>query len=551
MSFIGICGGDPHGSAPASFSRFILPFAYQLEEVCPSYHSVGHFEPFVIPDKSWRRNYFTHETGRALFEGAQWFELKQPEKKSLYFTPKFIDSKICRIELSQPQLVLFEWKDPPLGKSRPSDTSPDLLQTGFLILEAYFADKKARLEDLLLLNEYLRYWQKPYDIHENEPSKFGFSYAEFMKGFPFCQDEPYYDRWECLLKMPVKKGGTLYRLIPDIWLTTAQGRVSAKTPTVEKSSDGGDDWLVHADTRTYVWTCAILKGGGNALREYFSMSGAPACRFGHWIKLLNVDKPKGNASATHNSTNFEKAWADKHTYKRWEEDGTFYGFNYHCGAMLGPPEKNPPLCRHFGGIYFDQTLMLLYLRVTLFRFSMALNRISAEARDKNSDECEKVREKWREDFRQLRWSFSLFTNLYQFPMLSNQQQGLEMYALARRSMDVDELFREVQQEINSSEEYLASWQTERLSKQMMRLTVVATVGAVFALAHSFPSVIKDANELIVSEPSGPILGVYALSVVVFTALILLAIYYSKELSEFIQAIASKKPDGGRLDNNEK
>ncbi|MGH8613413.1 MAG: hypothetical protein ACREYF_15710 [Gammaproteobacteria bacterium] len=62
---------------------------------------------------------------------------------------------------------------------------------------------------------------------------------------------------------------------------------------------------------------------------------------------------------------FEREWAKERTYRRWEEWGSYYGFNYHSGAMLGPPETNPPFWRHFAEVYFDQVLLLLYLRVSL------------------------------------------------------------------------------------------------------------------------------------------------------------------------------------------
>jgi len=169
---------------------------------------------------------------------------------------------------------------------------------------------------------------------------------------------------------------------------------------------------------------------------------------------LNVDYPKSTPTETHKGiTKFEQQRVEERTYHRWEEDGTFYGFNYHCGAMLGPPlnePDGPPLWKHFGDMYFDQILLLLYLRVGSFRFSRRLSRISAEAQDSmtlGNSNTDNGFEKWRDDFQRLRWSFALFTNLYEFPLLSNQQQSIEMYELARKHMDVEEFFRKIQEEI--------------------------------------------------------------------------------------------------------
>ena len=121
--------------------------------------------------------------------------------------------------------------------------------------------------------------------------------------------------------------------------------------------------------------------------------------------------------------------------------------------MLAAQMEEPPLWRHFGGMYFDQALLLLYVRISLFRFSLKLNGISEASLDSRQEVDS--REQWTMKFQALRWHFALFANLYQFPLLSNQQQGLEMYTLARKHMDIDAFFDEIQKEIEGRHEYLA------------------------------------------------------------------------------------------------
>ncbi|MGH8491349.1 MAG: hypothetical protein ACREXS_21440 [Gammaproteobacteria bacterium] len=89
----------------------------------------------------------------------------------------------------------------------------------------------------------------------------------------------------------------------------------------------------------------------------------------------------------------------------------------------------------------------------------------------------KNNKEWLEQFQQLRWAFMHFTNLYQFPLISNQQQGIEMYALARKVMDVDEFYREVKEEIHNANDYLTA-------KTTMKLTEVATIVLPIVLASS-------------------------------------------------------------------
>jgi hypothetical protein len=200
-----------------------------------------------------------------------------------------------------------------------------------------------------------------------------------------------------------------WRLFPEPWGKEARDWVAGEA----KASKGGNrGWLVYADNRTFVWTCALLEKGGETLREIFNKGELSerelrASAFGHWIKLLNVDYwAGGQPREIHQSAEFERRWAEERTYKRWEKGATFYGFNYHSGAMIGTDWKELPLWKHFGQMYFDQVLLLLYLRVSLFRFSTELNRISRGARDQPK---EVGQEKWQKEFQNLRWKFALFT----------------------------------------------------------------------------------------------------------------------------------------------
>ncbi len=491
--------GDP-AKDPATYTRFILPFAY-----CPTFKEKSNdkvcYEKTEPEDLMWRKKYLTYETADVLFKRAKWFTLKD----SQYPLEVNMDFRDCAktehiaIHIKPPSLILFEWPERD-GKCSKHCTDPSLMQcpedkhnilrTGFLVLELYFPEDNCiypTIDNLLEMNELFRYWQQPFEGHEDKIDK-NMGYKKLLANLPFIHGsaetiaqkqnplELYFERWASLLEIPVRDAkGKLWRLFPGKWAENARKFVLGKD-----NADPG--WAIYSDNRTFVWTCAIMQNGGNELRTLFNKPKGKASDFGHWIKLLNVDQPGENIIDSNNYTQFEKKWAKERTYKRWEEWGTFYGFNYHCGAMIGPHFEEPPLWKHFGQMYFDQTLLLLYIRVALFRFSMKLNRISEEALQKKSGDDTTG---WLEDFQRLRESFTLFTNLYQFPFLSNQQQAIEMYSLARKHMDIDDLFKEIQQEVNSNHEYLSIKQASRQADTTTRLTVVATIGFVLALATGF------------------------------------------------------------------
>ena len=506
--------GNPNGNEPASYSRFVLPFAYTLTPAKEDRRSALSYVPITADEeRKWRENYLTKETADVLFKRARWLKLQNNSITNVTswewkYPMVFRDEHILDVCMSAPMLVLFECPESmshPIvhispfvspnaqsvneGRRKHKAGEPDLLRTGFLIVELYFPesrDERPNLNDLLEMNELFRYWQKPYEGNAEDKhllNKWPVEVIDTSSTNPDNSASPrnYSRWWKSLLAHPIILDDSAsdirpQRSVPLEDMSEVQGTVKDRA---HKKYDLTTDLTVYADPRTFVWTCAIIKGGVNRLRKEFVGPGLDIDPFGHWIRLVNVDKPEKTAQETHKTTAFEREWGHQHTYRRWEERDTYYGFNYHCGAMLGEICPEPPTWRYFGSMYFDQVLLLLYLRVTLFRFSTRLGEISATARDRDNEE------EWREDFQKLRWDFALFTNLYQFPLISNQQQAIEMYALARKCMDIEELFREIQEEIKSGHDYLIQKQAQEQTQTAMLLTVVATLGLMIALPMSF------------------------------------------------------------------
>lgn len=546
MSDIRIVCGDPE-KGPASFTRFVLPFAYKLEKLegtSPEHY----YQPITLsePDSEkmdiWRRRYFTDETEEVLFSRAKWFRSETPSKD---VDLPCNDNVKRKAVICPPMLVLFEFPDDP---SKSVDFS-EILHTGMLIQEVCFhKDTEATFEDLLKLNELFRYWQKPYDGHDGqkmnvntgkielEPTDYTRLVGQVLEP-PINEfkspDSPidfYFDRWASLLKQPVRIGDKYWKVVTEKNMDDARQKATGRYLS---SSDwqGDPGWLIHADNRAFVWSCTLLENGGSSLREDENRQSEPlkACDYWRWIRLLNVDSPGwGEASE------FERKWAEERTYTRWEHMGTFYGYSYHSGVMLAPPTTNPELWKNFGAMYFDQMLLLLYLRTTLFKFSVALNKISSEAIKSHDND----QENWGESFQKLRWSFSLFANLYQFPLLSNQQQGLEMYSLQRKQMEVDDLFREMKEEIHSSYEFLMVKQDREQTEQGARLNVVATLGVVGALAFGFLGI-----NILVGENKASWLDFNQWMIVLFVVFVFwcittLIVFYSSGLSKFFSKLAS-------------
>jgi len=487
---------------PHSATRFVLPFNLRRAKLAPTggRTNLPRAQPTPVYRKAastddgqtdwiWvniaaRRKYFTDETQKVLFERATWWVMDCCGQPITMTAP---DDNVLRGIVRPPALILFEQL-----------SGEDLLCRGFLVVEVAFqgnADGQVRLDDLLLFNELFRYWREPWMGHSVE-------FAKQLGGFnaPFrtmaqlsaasCPtgNFSYAERWLLMLQVPLADGLTLLTDAPK-----------------DPDTVFGD----YADDRAFVWTRALLsepemrriipyeRDSSGFRKAVVHPRDGFRDMFGYWVKLLNADKPlmdyQGGSPSrykewtqTNGTTAFERDWAAKHTYRRWEEEDCYYGFNMHCAAMLSkaPPEYLPTWL-HWFQMYFDQVLLLLYLRVTLFAFSRGLTEISSEmagaiGRQRAGD----LLGNWQQNFRKLRRAFTCFENLYQFPLLSNQQQAVEMYECARRSMDIDALYEEISKEVRSSDELLQNELEEERSEYAHVLNHVAAVGLGLSVALS-------------------------------------------------------------------
>ncbi|SER16256.1 hypothetical protein SAMN05421690_101063 [Nitrosomonas sp. Nm51] len=513
---IPIITGDPLGKeGGASFTCFVLPFRYQptLKFSGPAAEILGKNRAcFKEVDKrtpKWvnRMRYFTGETARVLYDHARWFELPDCDWRTFNWGSAANAEKVFRFYCAQssriaikfhpPRLILFEWND--VKKAEPKNTAQDkqrdqdLFDIGFLIIKVSFEtnDNQPNYRDVLFLNELFRYWRMPFDKHDGKMR------LMFENSFGWRSEDLYLRRWSDLLRIPFQICGDrqMYSLFPDNWNAGAeawwQSEIATQNRAATKHRNASMDnagWICYADNRAFVWSCAVVENGANALKKMGHAGNGTPGQLGGWIKFLNVDEPR-ELDAINSATPFEKKWVKKRYYDRWAHFGTLYGFNYHAGVMLTGPCGEPPIVHHFHNQYLDMTLLLLYLRITLFRFSRELTRLSADMRDTTD-----YKKAHRAEFKSLRREFAIFTNLYQFPLISNQQQAIEMYALIRQRMDVQELFREVEEEIKSSHEYFQFEEESKLNNSVHFLTIIGAILAFIGVIATFASIPPDAFE---------------------------------------------------------
>ncbi|MDU9049450.1 MAG: hypothetical protein Q3M30_11395 [Candidatus Electrothrix sp. Rat3] len=487
----------------ATFTRFVLPFAYKLEEQQaspPSSPSPLHYTLNPLSDLSFlkRKKYFTRETGRILYEQALWLDICADWSETAWGKAEveiILRDRSFKIGMKPPRITLFEaagGQGGDIPARLAAQKEADIRHTGFLQVDLYFPEEqenKPELDDLLLFNEMFRYYDMPYDAHlEHFIKSFGKVPVRYSGTEPFltvaelaegdaeaAAQHCYFDRWANLLEIPLVFNNRRYRLFPQAWAEAGRAWTCGKERKITSTH-----WQIYDENRAYVWTAAFLAEGGRTLQKCFApdKDTLQAGDYGHWIKLLNVDAPDYNFAEkkyyppahTHQSSQFEQKWAEQRTYKRWEEGGTWYGFCYHGGAVLGPPLFN--VFHPVESYYFDALMLLFFIRMSLFRFSKALSDILMDEQGWDSR---------REDLIALRKKFTRFTVLYRYPIVSNQQQMLELYELQHACFDIERFFKEVQVEIDHTHEFLEVLEANRLADAANNLATYGIPLAVLAV----------------------------------------------------------------------
>ena len=375
-----IAVGNP-SKKRASFTRFVLPFAWH-KQVERSSSNFPHFRRADANDwihsaidghrvmEQDRCRYFTPEAAELLYHRATWFIFQEKEKATADSSAvwkrfgvesglKDTDRKY-QVALRSPALILFE----SIGKDTPEQEDPDLLRSGFLVIEAFFPDEAhaPTFEDLLRFNEIFRYWRCPYEKHATEfCNKELNSIYKGIFGSGTGDDQEknlqrlYAQQWAELFRHAIKDGQKKpFFVMPQEWLSKDENDSG-----VYRQRNGDPRWLIQPDDRAFTVACVFLDGdlptnnspqgaltqrwadvvasGFEGATSQVANSPLPSLS-GHWVKILNIDRPfwpKDDGSCSR----FEYLWAAERTYRRWAHDGSLYGFTPHSMALMAGVKK--------------------------------------------------------------------------------------------------------------------------------------------------------------------------------------------------------------------
>ena len=167
-------------------------------------------------------------------------------------------------------------------------------------------------------------------------------------------------------------------------------------------------------------------------------------------------------------------------YRRWSEDGSLYGYTRYSSAYTGfGNDFIENVFQDFNSMYFQLALISLYYRSSLIDFSDEVGQTTQKLVNKKDQAI------YRELFLRLKADFMQFSNLYWFQEVTNQDQGIEIFELYKKSFEFKTMYKQIKDEIDRGDEYLNILQQNKLNDFTTNFSIYGVVLAGLAILVGF------------------------------------------------------------------
>jgi len=174
-------------------------------------------------------------------------------------------------------------------------------------------------------------------------------------------------------------------------------------------------------------------------------------------------------------------------YRRWSNGGSLYGYTRYSSAYTGFGDFfGDKLFQDFNSMYYQLALISLYYRSSLISFSDEVAQTTQQLVNKKDQTSD------RELFLKLKADFMQFSNLYWFQEVTNQDQGIEIFKLYKKSFEFETMYKQIKEEIDRGDEYLNTLQqielnvfTTNFSRYGLVLAGLAILVGFFGINFSF------------------------------------------------------------------
>jgi hypothetical protein len=381
-----------------------------------------------------------------------------------------------------PQYII-EIKDfPSIFSLAIEDIVLNFYETGVGVLSFHLNNYSiADFDKILKINEYgRRIYPQFLGFKEGEPltldTKYNFLSEKItltgLSENPIVEDFVHYDTWDNIQKKPFKLPNHIQSLLGSTFKT--KGDIFKQTDIIIEPVI--DDRMF---TICFYENTEMLKilQEFDETKEIYNWQTSP-----EWHRFLFVD----DSSATCKSRNMLKKLLTDSTYDRWIEDtdkndnitGHLFGISRYSFVVMSAKSDfaNYVLINHVKNIYFQMTLLCLVQRASVLKYSGEVASIIENFEDE-SKTVDRITELYE--------YYIKFVNKIYFREITPQEQGIELYNILQKQMDIERHVKELDGEIQELHNYLTFKEEQDRSRKLDRITYIGLPIAIASLVLSF------------------------------------------------------------------
>ncbi len=184
-----------------------------------------------------------------------------------------------------------------------------------------------------------------------------------------------------------------------------------------------------------------------------------------WYQYVFID----NDDPTCQDENMFKDLMQQATYKRWGSYGTFYGISrYSFTSLIGNDVID--LLRHTKTMYYRMASLVLAQRALSLYYSREISEISRDL-----DENKLTNKELRARVNTLNRDYLRFVNNVYFREITPQDQGIELYDLMQKQMNIKRDEEGLSTEVEQLYHYVTMANDEQRSNEAEKLSIIATL----------------------------------------------------------------------------
>ena len=167
-----------------------------------------------------------------------------------------------------------------------------------------------------------------------------------------------------------------------------------------------------------------------------------------WYKYVYVDA----SSPSCKNDDMRLKLLQKQTYKRWQQDGFLYGASRYSFVFLSKDDEyhfqRNVLAKYMRTVYARMVELVLIQRASILQFSEKISQMELS-------KGKKVSATINEQITSLHKEYIRFVNQIHFREVTIQDQGIELYQLISKTLNIEEYVEDLEKEIEELQQYVS------------------------------------------------------------------------------------------------